>query len=865
MAPNRSQTLTVSTNAQPTSDVAAFDEMPFKVEKRSVYARCSSVSVSAEEESVHLQNIGKDYYRSIASWNLKTTSSVTILGFTDLEALSLDNLPGVCSGLDDDPRQRTVKQRVLIEPENKNSKEAVENDDNSHSFSFLWQQKEEVSFFPSDTENRFEKKTTKELDLKDFKKEEDEMKEFKFDFLTIPYPTQESSCHQEGFLSLEPPSASSEDLDVQDDISVKGETTNDETAEVKIEEAGQLVKTEPKRKIVLRRQAGKREKRNVWSITVPDLPAVQDKQVKKTHKTVKERKLKNNRKRAPKQSCLSLEEIIESINNIKPAPAKRRRLNSNLSEPKDSGVQSEGSSNGSSDGCSSSSGSGGGGGFSGGNSSGGGCGRKGNADGDEGDKKKYPQFYFPGKQQTDTPGRNKKKRSVEEEKAEGSGEKMELDFSSTNQSGLQMFLPSKVDNAEQCHSPDEEETHMSTTTAGKSDFVFFPQDVQHASYCSSPDCHNHKCKKVKLEVEHMQVHKDWHRCGRCLFTRNVVKQHARFCRRPGCRVPDCESLRNSCKNNGEPVPAKQRKVSQPGPVQVPAPVPFVAPVLVPPTPAHIDGRVIFRNSTDLPEKFFVEHIDYHKMTKDKLGSGSNGDIFTIYLQSNRSEKMALKETKYPIQREEVEVYKMLGDHPHIVPHYAGTMRGNQGCANIFMEKCEQSLYDYMETVLKRRLTVEEAMFYWLQIVAAVDYLHNLKVPIIHKDIKSKNVLLTAEASRAKLADFDSARRLYHELTEAGLKPLGTRGFASPEVLKERPHGRPTDIYNLGCFLIELTVGVPSKDLLQEQIDKLGMSNKELGQLVFDCTRENPEDRPTARSLLQQPIVQTFMSGVPMEH
>lgn len=43
------------------------------------------------------------------------------------------------------------------------------------------------------------------------------------------------------------------------------------------------------------------------------------------------------------------------------------------------------------------------------------------------------------------------------------------------------------------------------------------------------------------------------------------------------------------------------------------------------------------------------------------------------------------------------------------------------------------------------------------------------------------MLLTAEGARVKLADFDSAKRLQHELTEAGLKPLGTKGFVSPEV------------------------------------------------------------------------------------
>ena len=39
--------------------------------------------------------------------------------------------------------------------------------------------------------------------------------------------------------------------------------------------------------------------------------------------------------------------------------------------------------------------------------------------------------------------------------------------------------------------------------------------------------------------------------------------------------------------------------------------------------------------------------------------------------------------------------------------------------------------------MQRRLSLNEAMFYWLQIVDAVDYLHNLRVPVIHKDIKGK--------------------------------------------------------------------------------------------------------------------------------
>ena len=41
--------------------------------------------------------------------------------------------------------------------------------------------------------------------------------------------------------------------------------------------------------------------------------------------------------------------------------------------------------------------------------------------------------------------------------------------------------------------------------------------------------------------------------------------------------------------------------------------------------------------------------------------------------------------------EEVEVYKALGEHEHIVTHYGATFKGSDGRANIFMEKCGKLL------------------------------------------------------------------------------------------------------------------------------------------------------------------------------
>lgn len=70
--------------------------------------------------------------------------------------------------------------------------------------------------------------------------------------LTIPYSIQETSCGPEDVLSIEPPSTSSESLEVQDVISTKDETSTDDCAEVKVEEV-QLVEKETKHRTVLRR------------------------------------------------------------------------------------------------------------------------------------------------------------------------------------------------------------------------------------------------------------------------------------------------------------------------------------------------------------------------------------------------------------------------------------------------------------------------------------------------------------------------------------------------------------------------------------------------------------------------------------
>jgi serine/threonine protein kinase len=78
----------------------------------------------------------------------------------------------------------------------------------------------------------------------------------------------------------------------------------------------------------------------------------------------------------------------------------------------------------------------------------------------------------------------------------------------------------------------------------------------------------------------------------------------------------------------------------------------------------------------------------------------------------------------------------------------------------------------------------EAMFYWTQTFDALKHLHYLRIPVIHKDVKAENVLLSIKDNlvRVKLADYDTVKRLHHEFTKPGLNPKGTPGLIAPEVL-----------------------------------------------------------------------------------
>lgn len=97
--------------------------------------------------------------------------------------------------------------------------------------------------------------------------------------------------------------------------------------------------------------------------------------------------------------------------------------------------------------------------------------------------------------------------------------------------------------------------------------------------------------------------------------------------------------------------------------------------------------------------------------------------------------------------------------------------------------------------------------YTRQICEGLDFLHSEK--IVHRDVKGANILIDTQGD-AKLADFGACRELeaLQSTVTNGLKSIhGSVYWMAPEVMKYKA-GRRSDIWSLGCTVIEMITAEP---------------------------------------------------------
>lgn len=100
----------------------------------------------------------------------------------------------------------------------------------------------------------------------------------------------------------------------------------------------------------------------------------------------------------------------------------------------------------------------------------------------------------------------------------------------------------------------------------------------------------------------------------------------------------------------------------------------------------------------------------------------------------------------------------------------------------------------------------------LQVAKAVDSLHSANPPVIHRDIKSSNVLLDAHWN-ARLGDFGLALRGHVEDVRVKCTPpAGTLGYLDPAYLAPGDLTSKSDVFSFGILLLEILSGRRAIDL-----------------------------------------------------
>jgi serine/threonine protein kinase len=94
-----------------------------------------------------------------------------------------------------------------------------------------------------------------------------------------------------------------------------------------------------------------------------------------------------------------------------------------------------------------------------------------------------------------------------------------------------------------------------------------------------------------------------------------------------------------------------------------------------------------------------------------------------------------------------------------------------------------------------KLPENEVIEVALQVLDTLEYLHNLEPPVIYRDLKPSNVMLTP-SEQVKLIDFGIAR-LFQPLSNATM--IGTQGYAPPEQYRGKVEFR-SDLYALGATM-----------------------------------------------------------------
>ncbi|GAB4834345.1 hypothetical protein Ancab_032599 [Ancistrocladus abbreviatus] len=209
-------------------------------------------------------------------------------------------------------------------------------------------------------------------------------------------------------------------------------------------------------------------------------------------------------------------------------------------------------------------------------------------------------------------------------------------------------------------------------------------------------------------------------------------------------------------------------------------------------------------------------------------------------------------------KKEIDIMRRLR-HPNVLL-FMGACCSNERLAIVTEFLPRGSLFRTLHRS-NQTLDVRRRLRMALDVARGVNYLHHRHPPIVHRDLKSSNLLVDKNWT-VKVGDFGLSR-LKHATLLSAKSGLGTPQWTAPEVLRNDPSNEKSDVFSFGVILWELmTESIPWSNLNSLQVvGVVGFMDRRLdlpegldpriASIINDCWQSKPELRPSFEEILQR--------------
>ncbi|CAL5050772.1 unnamed protein product [Urochloa decumbens] len=281
---------------------------------------------------------------------------------------------------------------------------------------------------------------------------------------------------------------------------------------------------------------------------------------------------------------------------------------------------------------------------------------------------------------------------------------------------------------------------------------------------------------------------------------------------------------------------------------------------------------------DIAERMIIKMSELAKATNNfdkarELGGGGHGTVYKGIMLD--LQVVAIKKSKITVRKEidefinEVAILSQI-NHRNVVKLF-GCCLETEVPLLVYEFISNGTLYHHLHVEGPRSLAWSNRLRIAAEIASALSYLHSwVSIPIIHRDIKSTNILLD-DTMTSKVSDFGALG--YVPLDKSGLTTMvqGTMGYLDPMYIYTCRLTDKSDVYSFGVILMELLTKkkpfsyLSSKgdrivahfvnlhgtgnlvEILDPQVmDEGGKEVHEVAVLAVACVMLRPEDRPTMR-------------------